>query len=163
MPERALAIANHHPRLRIDRVGLRLAIAVLDKAAAQFCGGCPPGELSIVFLTDEAQTRLHGDFMADPTPTDVITFEGAPSAGLAGEICVSADTAASYASAHHRDFAEELTLYVVHGWLHLAGYDDLQSAKKRRMRTAEHRAMSLLETNKALPAFSFRPSKKIKS
>jgi probable rRNA maturation factor len=114
--------------------------------------------------------------MADPTATDVITFEGEPLAGLAGEICVSADTAARYVglqenprtdgtSARHPptrragqqalqlQFAAELTLYLVHGWLHLAGYDDLKPAKKRRMRAAEARAMKLLHQAKVLPAF----------
>jgi probable rRNA maturation factor len=46
-------------------------------------------------------------------------------------------------------------LYVVHGWLHLAGYDDLEPAKKRRMRAAEARAMKLLRTAQAVPAFKF--------
>ena len=41
-------------------------------------------------------------------------------------------------------FAAELLLYVVHGWLHLAGYDDLQPARKRLMRRAEARALRLL-------------------
>jgi probable rRNA maturation factor len=91
--------------------------------------------------------------MADPTATDVITFEGDATAGLAGEICVSADTAAAYAREHGHDFATELTLYVVHGWLHLAGYDDLAPAKKRRMRAAEARALKLLVAADALPAF----------
>jgi probable rRNA maturation factor len=106
-----------------------------------------------VFLTDAALARLHGDFLADPTTTDVITFEGDPLAGLAGEICVSADTARAYARKHGRDFAAELTLYLVHGWLHLAGYDDLLPARKRRMRAAEARALRLLAAAGALPAF----------
>lgn len=113
----------------------------------------PSGELSIVFLTDPAIAQIHADFMADPTATDVITFEGDATAGLAGEICVSADTAAAYAREHGHDFATELTLYVVHGWLHLAGYDDLAPTKKRRMRAAEARALKLLAAADALPAF----------
>lgn len=117
---------------------------------------CPTGELSIVFLTDAALAALHAQFLHDPTTTDVITFEGDPLAGLAGEICVSADTAAAYAREHGREFATELTLYVVHGWLHLAGYDDLRPAKKRRMRAAEARAMQLLAAAGAIPAFRRR-------
>ncbi len=153
---RTVAIRNAHPRLRIDRRRLTAAVAVLDAHAGKFRGGCPAGELSLVFLTDPALARVHADFMADPTATDVITFAGDPAAGLAGEICISADTAAAYARAHRRDFAAELTLYVVHGWLHLAGYDDLQPAKKRRMRAAEARAMELLSSHAAIPAFRLR-------
>jgi probable rRNA maturation factor len=154
--KRTLAIRNAHPRLRLDRRALGAALAVLDASAARFLGGCPPGELSLVFLTDPALAGIHGDFMGDPAATDVITFAGEPAAGLAGEICVSADTAAAYARTHRRDFSAELTLYVVHGWLHLAGYDDLQPARKRRMRAAEKRALALLRQAGAVPAFRMR-------
>lgn len=154
-PARTTVIRNAHPRLRIDRHAVAAAITVLDTNAARFQGGCPPGELSLVFLTDAALAKIHNDFMADPTATDVITFEGNALAGLAGEICVSADTARVYARRHGRDLSAELTLYVVHGWLHLAGYDDLLPAKKRRMRAAENRAMRLLRKQKALPVFKF--------
>ncbi|MBP7481826.1 MAG: rRNA maturation RNase YbeY [Lacunisphaera sp.] len=166
---REVAITNRHPRLRLDRRSIGAAIAVLDAHAAKFLGGCPAGELSLVFLTDAALAQIHADFMDDPTATDVITFEGDPLAGLAGEICVSVDTAAQYAGAHRESsrgrapgaslqerFSAELTLYVVHGWLHLAGYDDLQPAKKRRMRAAEARAMTLLRHTGAIPVFSLR-------
>ncbi len=170
---RIVAITNRHPRLRLDRRAIAAAVAVLDTHAAKFLGGCPAGELSLVFLTDPAQAKIHGDFLGDPTATDVITFGGDPAAGLAGEICVSADTAWRYVEGprprgpvgHHarsrpagtralqEKFSSELTLYVVHGWLHLAGYDDLQPAKKKRMRAAEARAMKLLRAGKAVPTF----------
>jgi probable rRNA maturation factor len=166
---RTVAITNRHPRLHLDRRAVGVAIAVLDTHAAKFLGGCPPGELSLVFLTDPALAKIHGDFMNDPTATDVITFEGDAAAGLAGEICVSADTAARYVGllegpapagprpgrspALQSNFSAELTLYLVHGWLHLAGYDDLRPAKKRRMRAAEARAMKLLIEAQAVPVF----------
>jgi len=159
MPARPLAIVNRHPRLRLDRRKITRAIATLDAHSDKFRAGCPQGELSLVFLTDPALAQLHGDFLADPTTTDVITFEGSPDAGIAGEICVSVDTASSYARKHRREFAEELILYVVHGWLHLAGYDDLEPAKKRLMRRAEARAMHLLREASCLPAFSLRQKK----
>ncbi len=161
---RDVAIANRHPRLRLDRRAVTRAIHLLDaEFAAPSTRGAktkwlsaPLGELSLVFLTDEALAQLHGDFLDDPTTTDVITFEGEPAVGLAGEVCVSVDTAAAYARENRRDFATELTLYVVHGWLHLAGYDDLQPAKKRVMRRAEARALSLLSAHQAFPPFTLR-------
>jgi probable rRNA maturation factor len=150
MPQRA----NRHPTLRLEGRAISRAIMVLDAHARVFRGGCPPGELSLVFLTDAALAQLHADFLGDPTTTDVITFEGNPEAEAAGEICISADTAATYAKKHHRDYSTELILYLVHGWLHLAGYDDLQPAKKRVMRRAEARALQLLSREmKCLPRF----------
>jgi len=168
---REVSITNRHPRLRFSRHAVAEAIALLDAQADKFLGGCPSGGLSLVFLTDPALAKIHGDFMGDPTVTDVITFEGDASAGLAGEICVSADTAAKYvglplvgrpgsarrqAPALQGKFSTELTLYLVHGWLHLAGYDDLLPIKKRRMRAAEARAMKLLRAAKAVPGFRLK-------
>ncbi|MBI3884885.1 MAG: rRNA maturation RNase YbeY [Opitutae bacterium] len=172
-PPRPVAIRNAHPLLRLDRRAVAKAIAVLDAHAVKFRGGCPAGELSLVFLTDTALAKIHADFMADPTATDVITFEGNSLAGLAGEICVSADTAARYVGlplvgtprsiasktaqpqgpAQPSAFSTELTLYLVHGWLHLAGYGDLRPAKKRLMRAAEKRAMALLRAADVMPVF----------
>ena len=194
---REISIRNAHPRLRFSRPAMAKAIAVLDahfeilsgdlphltlsrsrlrdlkskieNQKSKITGGCPPGELSVVLLTDPALAKVHADFMGDPSATDVITFAGDAIAGLAGEICVSVDTAARYvglplvgrparrqAPALQESFSAELTLYVVHGWLHLAGYDDLRSAKKRRMRAAEARAMKLLSTAKAVPTFRLK-------
>lgn len=152
--KREVSICSAHPRLRLDRRAIEAAVIVLDVHAEKFLGGCPPGELSVVFLTDAALAKIHAEFMDDPAATDVITFAGNPAAGLAGEICVSADTAHAYTRSHGRDFSTEVTLYLVHGWLHLAGYDDLQPAKKRKMRAAEARALQLLRKENAVPVFS---------
>ncbi len=174
---REIEVHQRHPRLRAQRRALIAAIRHLDlvfhptpadlphlspharRRAADGPGRLvPPGELSIAFVTDAAIARLHADYLDDPTATDVITFEGTPEAGLAGEICVSVDTAAAYAAARDLPFAEELLRYVVHGWLHLAGYDDLAPAKKRRMRAAEERALRLLRAADLIPPFSLRPA-----
>ncbi|CAM3079729.1 rRNA maturation RNase YbeY [Rariglobus hedericola] len=153
---RSLDIHNAHPRLRIDKKAISRVITILDEHRAKFLGGCPDGELSLAFLTDAKLAKLHDDFLDDPTTTDVITFEGEPGFGVAGEICVSADTAGTYSKTNDRDFSEELTLYIVHGWLHLAGYDDLEPAKKRKMRAAEARAMKLLHAAKSVPDFTLK-------
>jgi probable rRNA maturation factor len=151
---RDLAIHNAHPCLKLDKKAVARVIEILDAHRAKFLGGCPDGELSLAFMTDAKLAKLHGDFLDDPTTTDVITFEGEPAFGVAGEICVSVDTARAYSKTHDRDFPSELTLYIVHGWLHLAGYDDLQPAKKRKMRAAESRAMNLLHAADAIPVFN---------
>ena len=134
------------------------ASSAFDLGPSDLPPAVPPGELSLAFLTDAALARIHADFLDDPSTTDVITFEGNAALESAGEICVSPDTAAAFAATHNRNFSEELTLYIVHGWLHLAGYDDLKPAKKRRMRAAETRAMDLLRAHKAVPAFALRTS-----
>jgi probable rRNA maturation factor len=166
-PTREVAIANRHPRLRLDRRAVARVIHALDAQHDRWATRSSQlghaGELSLVFLTDAALAQLHADFLDDPSPTDVITFEGNAALGTAGEICVSADAAwrqLGTGAAGDVDsvakFSRELTLYLVHGWLHLAGYDDLQPAKKRRMRRAEARAMALLARARAIPRFQLR-------
>jgi probable rRNA maturation factor len=91
--------------------------------------------------------------MGDPSATDVITFGGDRAHGTAGEICVSADAARRSAGPGAGRLSRELTLYLVHGWLHLAGYDDRDPAATRSIRGAEARAMRLLTRSAAVPRF----------
>ncbi len=201
-----MAIANRHPRLRLDRRAITRAIQLLDakflhsafRNPQSAIPAAPTGELSLVFLTDAALAQLHADFLADPTPTDVITFEGNPAVGTAGEICVSVEAALRHLGLppartpplapalnspprqsvatdgklsaprpaitpqerrRLSSFSAELTLYLVHGWLHLAGFDDLAPEKKRAMRRAEARAMRLLTRAGAVPTFTLRAAR----
>ncbi|MBL9215736.1 MAG: rRNA maturation RNase YbeY [Opitutaceae bacterium] len=164
--ERTVVLTNRHPRLRVPADAVARAFRLLEEHADRIrlpAAGRPAGELSVVVLTDPALARIHADFLGDPTTTDVITFAGDPATGSAGEICVSADTAARFVGlppgarrpARQAAFAAELTLYLVHGWLHLGGYDDLQPARKRRMRAAEQRALAVLRAHGAIPGFRF--------
>ena len=110
----------------------------------------------MAILDDAALARLHGRHLDDPSVTDVITFSGNPDLGFAGEVCVSADAARRQAPRMTAAaLSRELVLYVVHGWLHLAGYDDLNPTAKRAMRRAEARAMRLIENAKAIPRLRF--------
>ena len=154
-----LTWANRQRSVKVDLLKIQQIVAIalpLCVAKPRKRGLVLPQEVEITLLGEAAIAKVHGEFLEDPTPTDVITFEGHPEFGVAGEICVSADTAAAYATEHQRDFSEELTLYLVHGWLHLAGYDDLQPAKKRLMRAAEARALKLLHAATAVPTFTLR-------
>ena len=119
-------------------------------------GKVPPGELSIAFLTDEEMARVHGKFLGDHTPTDVLTFPGDETYKLAGEICVSVDRAEYEAEHRGHTLAHELTLYLVHGWLHLAGLDDHNPEDRRGMRRAETRLLDNLDRAGKIPEFRLR-------
>lgn len=89
----------------------------------------PLGRLQLVeisVISDQAIAAVHGDFMDDPTPTDVITFHH-------GEILVSLDTARARAKELQEPVLRELLLYVIHGLLHLNGHDDREPADRERM------------------------------
>lgn len=151
---RSVRVFNGHPRLRIPRDSVARLVRTLDDAATAQGWRPAAGELSVAFLTDAALARIHGDFMGDPTPTDVITFPGDPAAGTMGEICVSADRAATVAGRRGIDFARELALYIVHGWLHLSGCDDRKPAARREMRAAERTALAAAKAAGTIPAFT---------
>ena len=114
-------------------------------AAALAHGGRPGLALAVVFVQDEALTELHRRHLADPTPTDVLTFDlGEDGPGPAGELYVSVDRARRVAARRSMSVERELSLYVVHGVLHLCGYDDREPAERERMRAAEGEVLAAL-------------------
>jgi probable rRNA maturation factor len=84
------------------------------------------GSVEVAVVSDEVIGRVHEEFMGIAGATDVITFDH-------GEIVISAETAQVYAKEHGHGVDEELALYIVHGLLHLNGYDDTTAAAKKRM------------------------------
>ena len=115
------------------------------------------GELSLAFLNRGEHRRIHADFLNDPSPTDVITFPGDAREDLAGEICVSIDAAWEYARSHALKFENELTLYLVHGYLHLAGYKDKKDHEIQEIKNQEQICMSTLAKQGKIPLFMYQP------
>ncbi|MHC4380776.1 MAG: rRNA maturation RNase YbeY [Planctomycetota bacterium] len=97
--------------------------------------------VEVVWMRAEEHDRLHERYIADPTPTDVITFPYDDD-DLFGEIIVNLDMARAQAKEQGHAMAREVALYVVHGALHLLGLDDASEEQKKEMRAAEHAAMS---------------------
>lgn len=83
-------------------------------------------EVEFILVSDRTITRVHGEFLSDPTPTDVITFHH-------GEILISLDTAEKQAAEHSESFEREVARYMVHGLLHLAGWSDYEPAERAEM------------------------------
>ena len=111
------------------------------------------GELSVVFMTRPAHSQLHGKYLQDYRPTDVITFPSDKENDLAGEICVSVDQAIDESSLRNHPFEQELSLYLIHGWLHLVGFDDLEKVDREIMRQEEQRVMEHVKKLSAWPDF----------
>ena len=106
--------------------------------------GKRPGlHLAVVFVDDATLADMHGEHLGDPTETDVMAFDlGEEGAGPAGEIYVSVDRARAVAERRGADLLRELSLYVVHGVLHLCGYDDHDPGDREHMRAAESAVMT---------------------
>ena len=130
------------------------AIALFETIHASARFPISEGELSIAFVNDAEIAQVHADFMDDPSPTDVITFPAQPDMKSAGEIIVSVDRARARAAELGGSFSRELSLYLVHGWLHLAGYKDRRQRERAEMRKAEKKALLIL--NKAHQRIEFK-------
>ena len=136
--EIAWAVAEDAPVLPDAEVARALAAALEH-------GGRPGIELSVVFVGDEELCRMHAEHLDDPSRTDVITFDlGEEGEGPAGELYVSLDRARRVASERGVPLERELSLYLVHGALHLCGFDDHAEADRVRMRAAESAVLDAL-------------------
>src|ERR1051325_472717 len=85
----------------------------------------PPSRIDIVIAADPQIRRLNREFRGQDKPTDVISFPVAePSRGaIEGDIAISASIAAANARRLGHSLAEEVKILILHGMLHLAGYD----------------------------------------
>ena len=104
-----------------------------------------PGEtqISVAVVDDATIARLNEQFLQHEGPTDVLSFVLEQAEGrLEGEVVVSAETARRGPVSGGR--GEELLLYVIHGMLHLAGYDDATPAEKGVMRRREAEVLARL-------------------
>ncbi|MFB3065191.1 MAG: rRNA maturation RNase YbeY [Planctomycetota bacterium] len=97
----------------------------------------PRRHVVVALVDDKVIAKLHREFLGKPGATDVLSFPD-------GQIVVSAQTAAREAAARDVRARDELLLYVVHGALHLKGYDDRSPAQRKRMRAAERRCLRKL-------------------
>ena len=131
-----LTLRHRHPTRRVDlRLLRRVAQALLHDTQpnASF-------DLGIYLVAAPEMTRLNETFLRHKGLTDVITFNYAEPRDqpcLNGEIFICLDEAASQARRFHTTWQSELVRYVVHGVLHLLGYDDRNSRARRRMKAAE--------------------------
>jgi probable rRNA maturation factor len=132
-----LSLANGQSVHAVDEKRLLLAARrILEESRFK------SATISVAVVDDATIHALNRQFLEHDYPTDVMSFTLDDCDGhLDGEIVLSADTAAAAAEEHGTSAAEEQLLYVIHGMLHLVGYDDVAPADAERMRTAEQQYM----------------------
>jgi probable rRNA maturation factor len=110
----------------------------------------PPYEISLVFTNPETVQRLNRDYRGVDEPTDVIAFymlpqkENSPTFVLPpdgitrlGEVIISYPQAVEQSREQGHSVDKELALLIIHGILHLLGYDHQQTEEEKRMRERE--------------------------
>ena len=118
--------SNRQRAVKVDLPKIRRIVEV----ALPLCVGKPrkrglalPPEVEITLLGEAAIAKVHGEFLEDTTPTDVITFEH-------GEILIGVPIAAANARKFRQPADHEVALCAIHGLLHLLGYDDLTEKER---------------------------------
>ncbi len=132
-----LAVTDQQSHLRLDHEFLNQVSETLlvDEGIAH-------AEISVAVVDDAGIHALNRQYLDHDYPTDVISFlltkstEGA-SLRIDGEVVISGETAVRAADEYSCSPQEELTLYLVHGLLHLCGYDDQTESDRETMRTQE--------------------------
>ncbi|MBQ7249402.1 MAG: rRNA maturation RNase YbeY, partial [Deltaproteobacteria bacterium] len=117
-------IGNRQKNQKIDLTKTeRIASRILDALE------CPEAELSVVVVDDAGIQELNRDYLGRDRPTNVISFpmlEGEESGivpGLLGDVVISADTAARDAEEAGSTFEREFFFLLIHGILHLVGFN----------------------------------------
>jgi probable rRNA maturation factor len=125
-----VAVSNLQRRSRISAGRLR---AVAHRTLAAL--GRADREVHVTVVDDRRIRALNARYLGTRRATDVLAFDlsGPGPSPLWGEVIVSAETAARQARRLGVPLAAELDLLVVHGLLHLAGYDDHEPRHARRM------------------------------
>jgi probable rRNA maturation factor len=113
-------------------------------------------EINLYFVDTAAITSLHEEHFDDPTTTDCITFpldppfSPAPFPKVLGDVFVCVNTAIDYAKENDLCAYEELSLYIIHGLLHLIGFDDIEEEDRLIMRQKEQEHLTHLKAKKLL-------------
>jgi len=128
-----LRVCDHQSVVKLDGVVEFLeqsGPSLIEATWHARCGDDAPlgglEQIEVALVDDETIARVHGEFMDDPTPTDVITFDH-------GEIVISVETGARQAAEHGEPLKRELLRYLVHGLLHLAGHEDGEEEARAKM------------------------------
>jgi probable rRNA maturation factor len=144
-----VAVATPEDSVPVDRNFMRQAVRTVLEGEAEH-----DAEISLAFVDDATSRQLNQRYLQHDEATDVLSFpltEG-KSGKLAGELVIDAEIARSQAESRGHDLQAELALYVIHGLLHLCGYDDKSPAASSTMRERERHYLGLLGLPNIAPA-----------
>lgn len=103
------------------------------------------GEVSIIFCSDPYILDVNLRYLQHDYFTDIITFDYCEGDTLSGDLFISVDSVRENAVTYGTEFPEELNRVIVHGLLHLIGYDDHTPEQVAEMRAKENYYLSLRE------------------
>ena len=96
------------------------------------------GQISVIFCSDPYLLEINRKYLGHDYYTDIITFDYSEGDTISGDLFISVDTVRSNAEYYSADFKDELDRVIVHGVLHLIGYDDHTDEQSAEMRAREN-------------------------
>jgi len=102
------------------------------------------GNIAIIFCSDAYLLEINKKYLRCDTFTDIITFNYCEGDLLSGDLFISIDTVRDNAAYYGTVFTEELNRVIVHGLLHLIGFDDRTEDQRKTMREKEDECLRLL-------------------
>ena len=136
-----ISIAMPSLAVRLDRARMRDIVrrVLAGEGVAQY-------EISLAFVDNATIHRLNKRYLDHDQPTDVLTFplSNPVAKELAGEVIVGVEVAREQAAERGHDAQVEVALYVIHGLLHLCGYDDKSPKNAKKMRRRERHYLAKL-------------------
>jgi probable rRNA maturation factor len=135
-----VSIASPQESVEVDRKRLRETVRIVlegeDIRAA---------EISLAFVDNATIHQLNKRYLNHDEPTDVLSFPlGESGQRLSGELVIGAEVARGVAESSGHDVQAELALYVIHGLLHLCGFDDHSEKGAAEMRERERHYLQQL-------------------
>ncbi|MGA9118883.1 MAG: rRNA maturation RNase YbeY [Bacteroidota bacterium] len=134
-----VAVHNAHGDRRVESGRIRSLVHRVVKRE-----GYSNARVSVVFTDDRLSRRINRKFFGHDRPTDVMSFPLEDDGTIEGELYVNLDKAARQAGTYHVSRLNEIARLVIHGVLHLLGYDDTTRRAARRMKETEDYYVGLL-------------------
>lgn len=159
MKDWEIDITNDHPDIAIDEASLRRFLKIILLQLEYEPIQSSIANLSITFTDDKQIQELNRDYRGKDKPTDVLSFsliegeEGGPVFSL-GDIVISLDMTLKQAAEYDVAFDQELARLLIHGLLHLYGYDheEVPPEEAEEMQSKEDLLMEVFFDN----SFAFR-------
>lgn len=102
------------------------------------------GDINIIFCDDESLLEINKQFLNHNYYTDIITFDYCEGVTISGELYISVDTVEANAKEYDVSFRDEMHRVIIHGILHLIGFDDHSEQQTAQMREQEDLALDQL-------------------
>ncbi len=104
------------------------------------------GDISIIFCSDTYILEINLKYLQHDYFTDIITFDYCEANRLSGDLFISVDSVRENALFYGTEFEDELNRVIVHGLLHLIGYDDHSEQEKKTIREKENYYLAMRQS-----------------